>query len=68
MTASGLATYTYDANGNQTARVGVLPAAYSYDALNRLTGVTGTAVASYAYNGVGLRVSKTVTGTTTNYR
>lgn len=58
-------TYTYDTRGNRTK---VTPPAGSattlgYDQANRLTSYGTTA--TYGYNGDGLRMSKTVSGTTT---
>jgi RHS repeat-associated protein len=75
---AGATTYNYDTRGNQTSHV---PAAGSatctaYDQANRLTSIkTGTGstctspttVGTYAYDGGGLRQSKTVSGTTTQY-
>ena len=41
---------------------------YSYDHANRLTQVTkGSLTTQFAYNGDGVRMSKTVTGDTTEY-
>jgi RHS repeat-associated protein len=58
-------SYSYDLRGNRT---GLTPAGGStvtmtYDQANRLTAYGGAA--TYAYNGDGLRMSKTVSGTTT---
>jgi RHS repeat-associated protein len=60
-------TYSYDLKGNRT---GINPAGGStvgltYDQANRLTGYGVTA--TYAYNGDGLRMSKTVSGTTNRF-
>jgi RHS repeat-associated protein len=59
------ATYTYDTRGNRTASnpASGNPASLGYDQANRLKsyGTTNT----YGYNGDGLRMSKTVSGTTT---
>jgi RHS repeat-associated protein len=64
---SGATTYTYDTRGNRT---GVTPPSgptttLTYDQANRLTGY-GTS-ATYAYNGDGLRMSKTVSSTTSQF-
>jgi RHS repeat-associated protein len=64
---SGATTYTYDARGNRT-RVSppVAPATnLSYDRANRLTAYGS--LATYAYNGDGLRMSKTLSGTTSQF-
>ncbi|MGC1185527.1 MAG: RHS repeat-associated core domain-containing protein, partial [Candidatus Dormiibacterota bacterium] len=67
---SATTTYGFDAEGDRTS---IAPAAgaatdYSYDQADRLTGVSTTGLsASYAYNGDGLRMSKTVNGTTEQY-
>jgi RHS repeat-associated protein len=64
---TGATTYTYEAHGNRTV---VTPPAggatnLSYDQANRLTAV-GTS-STYAYNGDGLRMSKTISGTTSQF-
>ncbi len=64
---SGATTYLYDTRGNRTK---VTPASggattLSYDQANRLTAF-GTS-ATYAYNGGGLRMSRTVSATTSQY-
>lgn len=67
-TGPGVATsYSYDANGNRT---GVTPAGgqttkLTYDQANRFTAY-GTSV-TYGYNGNGMRMFKTVSGTTTAF-
>jgi RHS repeat-associated protein len=64
---TGATTYTYDARGNRTQIAPLSGGAttLSYDQANRLTadGSAGT----YAYNGDGLRMSKTVNGTTSQF-
>ena len=64
---SGATTYTYDTRGNRTqvAPPGGGATTLSYDQANRLTAY-GSA-ATYAYNGDGLRASKTVSGTTSQF-
>ncbi len=58
------ATFTYDANGNQTSKTQTAtgqPFIYTYDAANRLVSVTGGAANnSFAYDGDGNRISQTV--------
>gem|GEM_PF-925064 len=62
--------YTYDSNGNQltTAVDGTVTATNTYDLRNQLmaTETDGTTVVNI-YNGEGLRVAKTVNGTSTVY-
>ncbi|MDQ6946695.1 MAG: RHS repeat-associated core domain-containing protein, partial [Actinomycetota bacterium] len=60
-------TYGYDANGNRTSRTDQNNALtnYGWDQADRLTRYGSTA--SYAYNGDELRVSKTVSATTTQF-
>ncbi len=64
---TGATAYTYDARGNRTKMTPPSGAAttLTYDQANRLTGY-GTG-ASYAYNGDGLRMSKTVSGSTSQF-
>jgi RHS repeat-associated protein len=63
---SGAVPYGYDDHGNLTSRTeGGVTTSYGYDSLNRLTSVTGGT--SYSYNGDGLRVSKTVSSSTTPF-
>ena len=58
---NGAATYSYDANGNMTARPwGGVTQTLSYDAENRLTGVDGATDASFGYDGDGRMVVRTV--------
>ncbi|MBN9492899.1 RHS repeat-associated core domain-containing protein, partial [bacterium] len=58
-------TYTYDANGNLTARGSDT---FSWDYENRLTSATvGGTPTTYTYSGDGLRQSATTGGTTTDY-
>jgi RHS repeat-associated protein len=64
---SGATTYTFDTRGNRTQ---IMPpgggaTTLSYDQANRLT--TYGSSATYAYNGDGLRMSKTVSGTTSQF-
>ncbi len=57
----------YDAAGNETSYGGNT---LTYDAENRLSAITspsGSVLASYQYDGDGRRISKTVSGVTTNY-
>jgi RHS repeat-associated protein len=66
---SGATTYAFNANG---ARTGKSPSTgtgttYSYNAAGELTQVAGTAAATYAYDGDGLRSSKTVAGSTSQF-
>jgi RHS repeat-associated protein len=68
-------TYTYDNRGNRVSaiRPGGNTVTYGFDQANRLgqlsqqVGSNTTQLGSYAYNGDGLRMSKTVSGTTTQY-
>ncbi len=64
---TGATTYTYDARGNRTKLTppsgGATPLAY--DQANRLTGYGANP--TYAYNGDGLRLSKTVSGSTSQF-
>jgi len=66
---SGATTYTYDDSGNRTTSThGSSTITYGYDEANRLTAYTSaTEAATYAYDGDGLRMSKTVNGTTTPF-
>jgi RHS repeat-associated protein len=64
---SGVTRYAYDTRGN---RVTVTPPSggpttLAYDQANRLVGYGATA--TYAYNGDGLRMSKTISGSTTQF-
>lgn len=63
LTAAGAATWSWDANGNQTARSGPDAATFAWtseDRLARVTESTGTVVA-YAYDADGNRVRTEVT-------
>jgi RHS repeat-associated protein len=65
-------SYTVNAAGNLLSRVGgSINDSFAYDEANRLTGSTvsgsPSSTASYAYNGDGLRTSKTVGTSTTQY-
>jgi RHS repeat-associated protein len=59
--------YGYDANGNRTSRTDKnnVVTSFGWDQANRLTSYGSTA--TYAYNGDGLRASKTVSGTTSQF-
>lgn len=63
----GATTYTYDPRGNRTSATPAAGGAVtlSYDQGNRLTGY-GTS-ATYTYNADGLRMSKTVSGATSQF-
>ncbi len=58
------ATFTYDANGNQTSKTQTAtgqPLIYTYDAANRLISVNGGRInSSFSYDGDGNRVSQAV--------
>jgi RHS repeat-associated protein len=64
---SGATTYAYDTRGNRTTVTPPAGAAtnLSYDQANRLTAYAS--IAAYAYNGDGLRMSKTVSGITSQF-
>ncbi|MBI4311288.1 MAG: hypothetical protein HY681_05835 [Chloroflexi bacterium] len=62
VTAVGATAYTYDTNGNMTAR-GTQTLTWNME--NRLSGVSGGA--SFVYDGDGVRVKKTEGGQTTVY-
>ncbi len=75
---SGDTSYAYNANGDRTSMVPWSGSAtcYSYDSRSVLTQVqtgggsgcsTPTIVGTYTYDAYGLRTSKTVSGTTTNF-
>ncbi|MGH9837934.1 MAG: putative Ig domain-containing protein [Blastocatellia bacterium] len=58
-------SYSYDGNGNVSARGA---RSFSYDSDNRLIGITGgSSSASYQYDFLGRRVGKTVNGTTREF-
>jgi RHS repeat-associated protein len=63
----GATTYSYDTRGNRTSTTppGGPTTNLTYDQANRLTGYGPSA--TYRYNGDGLRMSKTVGGSTTQY-
>ena len=69
--AAGYATFTYDANGNQTSvsrALGSQPITYRYDAANRLVGATsGRTISSFAYDGDGNRITQSVGPGTYSY-
>jgi len=68
LTEAGGVNYTYDKNGNLTAKTGAIPTTYTYDYEDRLTSVTTpTQSRTYIYDGAGDRVSKSVSGTATRY-
>jgi RHS repeat-associated protein len=56
---------TYDANGNLTSDG---TNTYTWDARNRLTAVSGGVSASFTYDALGRRISKTITGVTTQFQ
>ncbi len=63
----GATTYNVDLRGNRT-RASTTPATvYTWNQAGQLTGITGPTTATYQYNGQGLRVQKTVNGTTTTF-
>jgi RHS repeat-associated protein len=65
MVLAGGVTYTYDPNGNMTAR-GV--DSFAWDYASRMTGATvGGVAATYSYDGSDVRVGKSVSGTPTTY-
>jgi RHS repeat-associated protein len=65
MLMAGSTSYTYDNNGNEKTRGSDT---FNYDHENRLTSATtGGVSSSSTYNGDGLRMSHTVSGSTTNY-
>src|SRR5205823_576199 len=65
LTNAGGTGYSYDLNGNVTARGSDT---FAWDHENRMTqSVVGGVTTIYAYNGDGLRVSQTSGGTTTSY-
>lgn len=63
---AGSTSFTYDSRGNRTKTTPPTgaPVNYTYDQANRLTGVGDV---SYVYNGDGLRMAKTVSGSSTAY-
>ena len=69
--AAGTATFTYDANGNQTSVAKTSssqPLIYQYDAANRLVAATGgRPTSSFAYDGDGNRISQSVGAGIYNY-
>ena len=59
-------TYNYDQRGNRITKTSPADTTtYTYDAADRLTAIDDTI--AYSYNGDGLRVSKTVDDTTTDF-
>lgn len=75
---TGATSFTYDTRGNQTAAVPSTGSATcdGYDQADRLISIqtgtgatctTPTPVATYAYDGTGLRMTKTVGGTTSQF-
>ena len=65
VTQVGSTAYSYDGNGNMTARGGD---GFTYDYENRLTNANvGGVTTQYAYNGDGARVKKVVGSTATYY-
>jgi RHS repeat-associated protein len=64
-TGGSALTFTWDDNGQMLTKGGQT---FSWDALGRMTGLTnGGTTASYSYNGDGVRIERTVSGTTTEY-
>src|SRR2546425_698800 len=55
---------TYDANGNLTNDG---TNTYTWDARNRLTAISGGVSASFTYDALGRRISKTISGQTTQF-
>src|SRR5262249_8788592 len=64
VTQSGAATLSYDANGNLTNDG---TNTYTWNARNQLSAISGAVNASFQYDAFGRRVSKTVSGNTTDY-
>lgn len=64
MTAFNGATLSYDANGNLRSDG---TNTYTWDARNHLTAISGGAAASFVYDAFGRRISKTISGTTTQF-
>jgi RHS repeat-associated protein len=67
---SGPIRFTYDAQGNRTSMTPASGPAvsYTYDQANRLASFSrGSTRASFAYNGDGLRMAKTVDGSTMKF-
>lgn len=67
---SGATTYTFDGVGERTKTTPATGTAstYTYNQARELTtATTTTGTGTYSYNGAGLRISKTVAGTTTKY-
>ncbi len=61
----GTTNLTWDANGNMTGKGSGV---YTFDALDRLTQVVnGPTTVQFGYTGDGVRLRKTINGTTTNY-
>jgi RHS repeat-associated protein len=67
LTSDGSTTYSYDINGNLTARnAGGVTTQYGYDAENRLVTISGSGTATqYAYDADGQRVLVNESGTVT---
>ena len=69
--ANVLISYTYDDNGNLQSQLNVDNTAtvtHGYDGFNQLvSSVTGAGTITYTYNAQGIRTSRTVGQTTTNY-
>jgi RHS repeat-associated protein len=64
LTTRGGNTFSYDRNGNLT---GDGNTNYTWNSRNQLTSLGAAATASFQYDGMGRRIMKTVTGTTTGY-
>jgi YD repeat-containing protein len=63
-TAWGGQTNTFDLNGNLISDG---TNTYTWDARNRLAGISGAIAASFQYDPTGRRISKTISGTTTQF-
>jgi RHS repeat-associated protein len=68
-TAAGNATYTYDKDGNLTAKTeGTKTTTFSYDSENRLIGVTNPdGTWEYKYDALGNRIATSQNGSRTDY-
>ena len=64
MTAFNGTALSYDPNGNLTNDGTNI---YVWDARNHLAGLTGSSTASFMYDGLGRRMSKTVSGSTSQF-
>lgn len=64
LTSWGGATVTYDDNGNMLSDGS---RTFTWNARNQLAAISGATGASFQYDGLGRRISKTVSGTTTKF-